>query len=144
MSVSTEFEGPETKIIEWPITWRDVAIWLDTEGTAAIYKHHGRLESVIHIAQKERAPLEVLRAFVASQGIVCKVRTSGKSTGMHVLEIKPVISQFEFLVSVRPYMMTVRQSRRVDRLIEFLRERRRVKRRRKGLSIVERRDGQPR
>ena len=91
---------------DFPVTWRDVAIWLDTGGSASIYRHHARYESVIHIAQKEREPLQRLCDFVKSQGIRCKVRTAGKTNGMYVLEVRPVLSQAAFLAAVRPLLMT--------------------------------------
>jgi hypothetical protein len=116
-----------------PITWRDVAIWLDTEGSASIYRHHGRYESVVHIAQKEREPLQKLCDFVKSQGIRCKVRTAGKTNGMFVLEVRPIVSQAAFLASVRPLLMTRNKSESVDRVILFLKQRANTGRRRKGL-----------
>lgn len=114
-----------------PITWRDVAIWLDTEGTAYIYLHHSRRESVIEIAQKDREPLDRLCRFLKSQGIRCKVRTAGKGT--HILEVRPVLSQLAFIRAVRPLLMTRRKREQVDRLFQFLTERGKVGRRRKGL-----------
>ena len=134
MTLTVPPPRPENVIIhDYPICWRDVAIWLDTEGTAAIYLHHGRYESLVHIAQKEREPLLKLRDFVISHHIRCKVRTSGKTTGLYVLEIRPVLSQAAFLASVRPFLMTRNKCQSVDQVMKFLQERAKIGRRRKGL-----------
>ena len=122
-----------TVVSEIPVTWRDVAIWLDTEGSASIYRHHGRLESVVHIAQKEREPLRRLCDFVKSQGIRCKVRTAGKTNGMFVVEVRPVLSQMAFLRAVRPLLMTRNKIESVDRVLAFLEERSKKGRLRKTL-----------
>ncbi len=120
-------------VSDFPITWRDVAIWLDTEGSASIYRHHGRPESLVHTAQKEREPLQRLCDFVRSQGIRCKVRTAGKTNGMYVLEVSPVLSPAAFLAAVRPLLMTRNKSESADRVMTFLKERSKIGRRRKVL-----------
>ena len=120
-------------VSDHPISWRDVAIWLDTEGSASIYIHHGRNESVVHMSQKEREPLLKLCDFVRNQGLHCKVRTAGKTNGMYVLEVRPVLSQAAFLAAVRPFLMTRNKCESVDRVMLFLKERAKIGRLRKGL-----------
>jgi hypothetical protein len=88
---------------------------------------------MVDIAQKEREPLQKLCDFVRSQGIHCKVRTAGKTNGMYVLEVRPVLSQAAFLAAVRPFLMTRNKSESADRVTTFLKERSKIGRRRKGL-----------
>ena len=106
---------------------------MDTEGAASIYLHHWRPESSINIAQKEVEPSIAISRFSRSKTIVNKGRTAGKKSGIHIFEVKQVVSQLTFLLSVRPYLMTQSKLNDVNEVIKLLRERPKILKLRKGV-----------
>jgi hypothetical protein len=100
--------------------WKTVAAWVDTEGSFQVYPNSNRAA----IAQKERAPLEGIRAFLDEEGISSHIVVQHKKGEVYYqLGTNGGIEKLaEFVKNVEPYLVTRNKKDQVARLMEKLSE----------------------
>lgn len=117
--------SPEARRINMRrLSWKEVAAWFDTEGSAGIATRWraGRRKperfSFVNISQYEKAPLEQIRQFLSERRIHSYIENGSK--GGHILLIQRLLSQRRFLVRVSPHVLNERKREQIRVVLAFI------------------------
>jgi hypothetical protein len=105
--------GEKVDVGDW--SWREVASWIDTEGTI----HSENRSRYLSIGQKEKKVIQEICAFLDKEGISSSMRLD-KHAGVYYVVVNKVDDIARVIRNVGPYIRTENKRREIEAFKEEL------------------------
>jgi hypothetical protein len=99
--------GEKIDANDW--SWREVASWIDTEGTI----HAENRSRYLSIGQKEKKVIQEICAFLENEGISSSMRLD-RHTGVYYVVVNKVDDIARVIRNIEPYIRTVNKRREIE------------------------------
>lgn len=105
----------ETDYDDW--TWRDIAAWVDTEGS--IHANQTKGSRYLRIGQKEKKIIQQIWTFLKSHSIECSMFLD-ENTGVYYVSVDRTDHIALVIKNVEPFIRTENKKREIDAFRKFL------------------------